>query len=105
MRRAATKTIVWALACCAAAGCATAPRVGSASWHGERVAEIEQAYDAWEIGEEDYLRLKTETDAIRSEYLGRLERRRANYYYGFGYGYGHHGHFGHYWGYGPHYYW
>lgn len=104
-----TKKILWALVCCSVAGCATVPHVGSAAWHGERVVEIEQAYDAWEIDEEEYLQLRTETDAIRSDYLDRLERRRASYYYGFGYGYGYgygrYGHFGSYWGYGPYYCW
>ncbi len=87
--------------CLVAAGCITTPSVGSSVWHQERTAEIEQAYDAWEIDEEEYLRLRTETDQIRSDYLTRLEqRRRSRVYVGFGYGYHHHHHAGHF-GYYP----
>jgi len=47
-----------------------APRVrtGSQVWHDQRIAEIEQAYDAKEIDKTEYLQLKNETDKIRADY-------------------------------------
>lgn len=84
------------LVCLIASGCVTTPSVGSSVWHEERMVEIEQAYNNWELTEEEYLALKNETDAIRSEYLNRLEeRRRANFHFGVGYGFHHGHHFGH----------
>lgn len=83
-------------------GCATTPAIGSSVWHEERTAEIQQAYQDWELTEEEYLALKNETDQIRSDYLNRLEeRRRRNYSFGIGYGFHHYHHFGHF-GYYPH---
>lgn len=97
------KQFILAAACLVAVGCVTTPAVGSRVWHEERTAEIEQAYNDWELTEEEYLELKNETDAIRSEYLDRLEQRRRyqSFRFGIGYGFHHHHHFGHF-GYHPH---
>ena len=90
------KQFILAAVCVSAIGCVTTPSVGSNVWHQERMAEIEQAYYDWEITEEEYLTLKNDADALRSDYLNRLEeRRRANFSVGVGYGFHHHGHFGH----------
>lgn len=97
------KQYILAAVCVLGMGCATTPSIGSSVWHEERVAEIEAAYNDWELTEEEYLELKNEADAIRSDYLNRLEmRRQANYRIGIGYGYGH---YPHYWGLGYYPYW
>lgn len=96
------KQYILALVCLLALGCVTTPAVGSRVWHEERMTEIDAAYQNWELTEEEYLALKSETDEIRSEYLNRLEeRRRRDFRFGIGYGFHHHHHFGHF-GYYPH---
>lgn len=91
MRRHAVLMIV----CLSGLGCVTTPAVGSRVWHEERTIAIDEAYNAWEISEEEYLVLKHETDQMRSEYLNRLEeRRRRNLEFGIGYGFYGHPHFG-----------
>lgn len=84
--------VVLAIAC---AGCVTADTIGSRPWHEERIAEIDAAYDDYEIDEDEYLELKNEADEIRSDYLDRLEERRSRYRYHVGIGYGYHGHYYH----------
>jgi len=85
----------------AVSGCATsgdqATRVGSKSWHEERLLEIGAALDAGEITKEEYLRLKNETDEIRANQIAASrERSRVHtsigfgFYGGRGFGHGHH---------------
>ena len=89
----------------AVSGCATsgdqAVRVGSKSWHEERLLEIGAALDSGEISMEEYLRLKNETDEIRANQIAAArERSRVHTSIGFGYyggrhlGYGHRHHRG-----------
>lgn len=89
------KRFIVAGACLLLMGCATTPSVGSRVWHEDRTAEIEQAYQNWELTEEEYIALRNQTDAIRSDYLNRMEmRRRSHVRFGIGYGYHHYPYWG-----------
>lgn len=73
------------LVAAALAGCATSSTgVGSQTWHGMRMQEIQQAYDDGEIDTKTYIELKNDTDKTRLEYQQGLDDRRyrSNYYYG-----------------------
>lgn len=50
-------------------GCSVYQGVGSEYWHVARLEEIQTAYEAGQLSESEYLRLKNESDAIRQEYL------------------------------------
>lgn len=60
------------------AGCATTPSTGSRTWHENRLAEIETAYQNEEISDEAYISLKNEADAVRVEYQN-ASRSRMHY--------------------------
>jgi hypothetical protein len=50
-------------------GCAPNNDVGSQVWYDKRIQEIESSYTSKEITKADYIRLKNEADAIRSDYM------------------------------------
>ena len=63
------------------AGCATVPSTGSSTWHEERMAEIESAYQLGDLTEEAYLSLKNEADQVRVNYQQSLRARQYDSHY------------------------
>jgi hypothetical protein len=55
-----------------AGGCATtdATVAGSKPWYEQRIGEIESAHARGDLSTEEYIRLKTEADAVRATYRG-----------------------------------
>lgn len=64
-------------------GCATYKGVGSQAWYDKRIQEIEESYSKKEITTAEYIRLKNEADAIRSDYMnGRSPSTGIGFHYG-----------------------
>lgn len=57
------------VAACASNGEPKAHDPGSKKWYDQRIQEIETAKAGGSLSEEEYLKLKTEADATRQEYI------------------------------------
>jgi len=78
-----TKRIIFIFICLIVIGCASNPeRVGSDAWHEQRIAEIEQSYTDKEINKAEYLKLKNDTDEIKSNYYNRNKYSHGHVGYG-----------------------
>src|SRR5688572_12321414 len=85
-----TVLVIGALvAACASNGEAKAPDPGSKKWYAARMAELDQAKADGKLTEEEYLKLKTETDETRQEYVNaRNDSTSGTVDLGFGAGFG-----------------
>jgi hypothetical protein len=77
------------LASCASNGEPKAPEPGSKKWYEHRTQEIETAKAAGNLTEEEYLKLKSEADATRQDYIdARNDSTSGVVDLGFGAGFG-----------------
>ncbi len=60
--------VITCIVACFLVGCAASTGVGSNAWYKARIQEIEDSYSRKEISSAEYIRLKNETDAIRTSH-------------------------------------